>query len=188
MAGVRPLCCWATPAERSGYGEGKPPERCHSACTYRSDRTATHHAHHRDRYRRRCSFSYQGRRLAAHVQRHCYQVQQDRHRSSSTEHPTGSEDNRTPRPAGIFSTEWLFSPPTSHAGISATAYFGIAWLPAAQLPGSRVFPLPPRTVHRYVSGLPLPSLSEWLYKRRGFFDAHGPSMPLRLTGLRHALR
>ncbi len=102
MAGVRPLCCWATPAERSGYGEGKPPDRCHSACTYRSDRTATHHAHHRDRYRRRCSFSYQGRRLAAHVQRHCYQVQQDRHRSSSTEHPTGSEDNRTPRPAGIF--------------------------------------------------------------------------------------
>lgn len=79
--------------------------------------SAPRHARHRDRYRRRCSFSYQGRRLAARVQRHCYQNQQDRHRSSSTAHPTGSGHKRTPRPTGIFSTEWRFSPPTSHAGI-----------------------------------------------------------------------
>lgn len=176
MAGVRPLCSTATPVARSGYGEGKLPDRCHSVCMYRSDRTVVHHARHRDRSRRRCSFSYQGRLLAARVQRHCYLVLQDHHRNSSTGHPTGSEYKRTPRPAGISSTEWRFSPPTSHAGISATAYFGTAWLPAAQLPGGRVFPLPPRTVHRYVSGLPLPSLSECLYRRRGFFGARAPSL------------
>lgn len=129
MAGVRPLCSTATPVARSGYGEGKLPDRCHSVCMYRSDRTVVHHARHRDRSRRRCSFSYQGRLLAARVQRHCYQVLQDRHRNSSTGHPTGSEYKRTPRPAGISSTEWRFSPPTSHAGISATAYFGTGCQP-----------------------------------------------------------
>ncbi len=53
MAGVRPLCSTATPVARSGYGEGKLPDRCHSVCMYRSDRTVVHHARHRDRSRRR---------------------------------------------------------------------------------------------------------------------------------------
>ncbi|CAI1997870.1 hypothetical protein SERMPA_00089 (plasmid) [Serratia marcescens] len=188
MAGVRPLCSTATPGVRSVYGEGKFPDRCHSVCMCRSDRTVVHHARHRDRYRRRCSFSYQGRRLAARVQRHCYQDRQDRHRSSRTAHPTGSGHKRTPRPTGISSTEWRFSPPTSHAGISAAVYSGIAWLPAAQLPGGRVWLLRWPTAHRYVSGLPLLSPFACLYRRRGFFAARGPNMRLLLTGHRHALR
>lgn len=89
-----------------------------------------HHAHLRDRSRRRYNFSCQDRRLVAHVLRHCYQFLQDRYRSS-TGHPTGSGHKRTPRSTGIFSTEWRFSPPTSHARISAAAYSGTAWLPAA---------------------------------------------------------
>jgi hypothetical protein len=53
MAEVLPLYWTATPAVRSGYGEGKLPDRCHSVCTFRSDYTAVLRAHHRGRYRRR---------------------------------------------------------------------------------------------------------------------------------------
>lgn len=151
---AQPLYWKATPAVRLGYGEDKPLGQCHWDCTYQSDRTAVHHAHLRDRSRRRYNFSCQDRRLVAHVLRHCYQFLQDRYRSS-TGHPTGSGHKRTPRSTGIFSTEWRFSPPTSHARISAAAYSGTAWLPAAQLQGGRVLLLRLRTAHRYVSGLPL---------------------------------
>lgn len=133
MAAVRSLCCWATPAVRSGYGEGKPPDQYRSACTFRSDHTAEHHVHHHDRCRRRWSYFCQDRPLVALVQQRYYQALPDRHHSSNIGHPTGSEHKRTPRPGGISSTEWRFSLPTSHAGISATAYFGIPWLPDALL-------------------------------------------------------
>ena len=109
MAAVRPLCCWATPAIRSGYGEGNPLDRYRSACTFRSDHTAGHHVHHHDHCRRRCSFSCPDRPLVARAQQRYYPALPDHHRSSNTGHPTGSVHKRTPRLTGIFSTEWHFS-------------------------------------------------------------------------------
>ena len=159
MAGVWPLCSTATPVLRSGYGEGKLPDRCHSVCMYRSVRTVMHHACHRDRSRRRCSFSYQGRRLAARVQRHCYQVMQGRHRTSSTGIPlVQSISERLAQPGFLRqSGAFLHQPVMQRYQQRFTA-----WLPVAQLLGGHVFILLPRTVHRYVSGLPLPSLPERL--------------------------
>lgn len=145
MAEALPLCSMATPAARSVYILGRLPDRCHSVCTFRSGHTVGLHVHHHGRCRRRYSSFYPDILPVMPAPLHCYQALPDRHRNSSTRHPTGSEHKRTPRPAGIFSTGRRFSPPTSHAGISAAVYFGTAWLPAAKLPGGRVLLLRLRT-------------------------------------------
>lgn len=139
MATVRPLHCWTTPATHSGYGEGRPSDRCHSACMFLLTRTATRLAPLHGRCRRRYNSSYEDRRRAAPVRRRCYPVLQGHHHSSSTTRPIGSGRKRTPRPIGIFSTASRFSLPASHAGRPAAVCFGIAWLPDALLPGARVW-------------------------------------------------
>ncbi len=72
------------------------------------------------------SFSCRDRPLVVRAQQRYYPVLPDHYRSSNIGHPTGSGHKRTPRPTGIFSTEWRFSPPTSHEGISAALCSGIA--------------------------------------------------------------
>lgn len=108
MAEVQPLYWTATPAAHSGYGEGKLPDRYRSACMFRSDRTTVLHAYHRDRCRRRYSSFYPGIQPVTPALLYCYQVLQDRHRSSSTGRLTGSGHKRAPRPAGTFSTRYCF--------------------------------------------------------------------------------
>lgn len=166
MAVSLPLCSMATPAARSGCSESRLPDRCHSACTFRSDYTAGPHARHHDRCRRRCSSSCQDRQLVARAQLRYYQALPGHHRSSSTEYPTGSVHKRTPRPAGISLTVSCFFPPTTHAGKPAAVCYGIASLPAVLLPGGRVFLPRWHTVRRYVSGLLLLSPFECLYREQ----------------------
>lgn len=162
-AEVQPLCSTATPAVHSGCSEGRFPDRYHWADMFRSAHIAGLHVHHHDRCRRRYSSFYPDILPVTPAALHCYQVLQGRHRSSSTAHPTGSGHKRTPRPAGIFLTVSCFFPPTSHAAMSAAAYFGTAWLPAAEMPWGRVFLLLSRTAHRYVSGPLLLSLFACLF-------------------------
>lgn len=129
MATVWPLYCWTTPATHSGYGEGRPPDRGHSACMFRLTLTSTLLDFLHGRCRRRYNSSYQDRRCTAPVRRRCYPVLQGHHHSSSTARPTGSGRKRTPRPTGIFSTASRFSLPVSHAGRPAAV---CSRLPAAR--------------------------------------------------------
>jgi hypothetical protein len=139
MAAVRPLCCWAIPAVRSGYGEGR--FRIDTIEPARPDQTIQ-----------------QGSALTAVVA-----AEEDKILFPKTDGTKGSFGSvvirlcqaiitvvaqRIPLVQGIserfaqtgfFDSVALFSTNQSCRDISS-GLLGIAWLPAAQLQGGRVFP------------------------------------------------